>query len=89
MVIAVVFNADTLAIYERLESDPAALQQVVQLADAFVASNDSLTINKIDPQFQESYDQLKYLLNNQISNIKSPLGLGVEKCRFQHTLWSV
>ncbi len=76
LVIAVVFNADTLAIYERLESDPAALQQVVQLADSFVASNDSLTINRIDPQFQQSYNQLKDILNNQISNIKSPLGLG-------------
>lgn len=76
LAIAVIFNADTLAIYERLESDPAALQEVVQLADSFVASNDSLTINRIDPQFQESYDQLKDILNNQISNIKSPLGLG-------------
>ena len=82
LVIAVVFNADTLSIYERLESDPAALQEVVQLADSFVASNDSLTINKIDPEFQESYDQLKYLLNYQISNIKSPLGLGWKNVDF-------
>lgn len=82
LIIAVVFNADTLAIYERLESDPAALQEVVQLADAFVASNDSLTIDRIDPQFQETYENLKYVLNNQISNIKSPLGLGWKNVDF-------
>lgn len=82
LAIAVIFNADTLAIYERLESDPAALQEVVQLADSFVAANDSLTINQIDPQFQQSYDQLKDILNNQISNIKSPLGLGWKNVDF-------
>jgi len=34
--IAIIFNADVLSIYERLESDPEKLNQVVGLADSFV-----------------------------------------------------
>lgn len=76
LTIAVLFNADTLAIYERLESDPAALQTVVALADDFVAKNDTLTLQQVDPEFQETYDQLKSFVNTEISSVKSPLGLG-------------
>jgi|APTNR8051073442_1049403.scaffolds.fasta_scaffold01835_12 hypothetical protein len=76
LTIAVLFNADTLAIYERLESDPAALQEVVALADEFVAKNDSLVQQQVDPEFQETYDRLKSFVNTEISSIKSPLGLG-------------
>lgn len=76
LAIAVIFNADTLAIYERLESDPAALQQVVALAEDFVTTHDERTMAQIDPEFQASYDQLKTLVNNQVASVKSPLGLG-------------
>lgn len=76
LTIAVLFNADTLAIYERLESDPAALQTVVALADDFVAKNDTLTLQQVDPEFQQTYDQLKSFVNTEISSVKSPLGLG-------------
>jgi rubrerythrin len=76
LAIALIFNADTLAIYERLESDPAALQQVVTLAEDFVSRNDVRTLERVDPEFQENYNQLKTLVHNQLESVKSPLGLG-------------
>lgn len=80
--IAIVFNADTLAIYERLESDPAALQSVVALADEFVAKNDTLTIQQVDPEFEATYNQLKSFVNTEIESVKSPLGLGWKNIDF-------
>lgn len=76
LVIAVVFNADTLAIYERLESDPVALQQVVTLAEDFVTENGTEKLSQVDPEFEQTYQNLKSLVNNQISAVQSPLGLG-------------
>ncbi|MCB0566067.1 MAG: hypothetical protein KDD01_16980, partial [Phaeodactylibacter sp.] len=72
--IAIVFNADTLSIYERLESDPDTLQKVVNLAEDFVDSKDTLAINAVaDPKFEASLDKLKGLVDNQIETVRSPL----------------
>lgn len=76
LTIAIVFNADTLAIYERLESDPQSLQQVVGLAEEFVAKNGTDELTQVDPTFEQSYTELKNMVNTQISAVKSPLGLG-------------
>ena len=77
MCIAVIFNADTIAIYERLESDPESLQKVVSMAESFVEANDSTTLfSESDADFQANVDQIKTLMDEQIDNVKSPLGLG-------------
>ncbi|NUN99722.1 MAG: hypothetical protein HUU01_03810 [Saprospiraceae bacterium] len=76
LAIAVIFNADTLAIYERLESNPETLKAIITMADEFVAKNDTLATRQPDPEFQETFDELKSFMNTEISNIKSPLGLG-------------
>ena len=44
--IAIVFNADTLAIYERLESDPETLQQVIALAEDYADGQSGAQIVK-------------------------------------------
>lgn len=76
LTIAIIFNADTLAIYERLESDPESLQAVVALADEFVAKNDTLALQQIDPEFQATYNDLKSFVNTEMASVESPLGLG-------------
>ena len=77
LAIAVIFNADTIAIYERLESDPESLQTVVSMAEGFVAANNEIgTLNKTDPDFQSNLEEIKTLMDTQINNVKSPLGLG-------------
>jgi hypothetical protein len=42
MLIAIVFNADALAIFERLESDPESLNQVVAMAESFVERDSTI-----------------------------------------------
>lgn len=76
--IAVVFNADTLAIYERLESDPATLQMVVGMAEDYVEGrqDQQIAAPRMSPEFDESMAKLEYLIQNQIETVSSPLGLG-------------
>lgn len=75
--IAVVFNADTLAIYERLESDPESLQAVVDLAEDYVNGTDNASVAlNTSPELEQSIEKLESLINNQIETVKSPLGLG-------------
>lgn len=76
LAIAVIFNADTLAIYERLESNPEALQKIVNMAEVYVQANDSIPSANPDPEFEQSLANVKVILNDQIEAIKSPLGLG-------------
>ena len=86
--IAIVFNADTLSIYERLESDPDTLQKVVNLAEDFVDSKDTLAINAVaDPKFEASLDKLKGLVDNQIETVRSPLGLGWKNVVWEEVGW--
>ncbi|MCG8330870.1 MAG: hypothetical protein MI974_24465 [Chitinophagales bacterium] len=79
MAIAIIFNADTLAIYERLESDPETLQSVLTLAEDYVNGNGegttALAVNP-SPEFEASLTKLESLVNEQIETVKSPLGLG-------------
>ncbi|PSR10738.1 MAG: hypothetical protein DA408_07405 [Bacteroidetes bacterium] len=74
--IALVFNADTFAIYQRLESDPQTLQQVVALAEDFTQTQENTLVRAVDPSFEQSLESLQVLVNNQINTVKSPLGLG-------------
>jgi ElaB/YqjD/DUF883 family membrane-anchored ribosome-binding protein len=75
--IAVLFNADTLAIYERLESDPEALQQVVSMADAYVSNEGNRPAEyQADKEFEQAYQDLQVLLKNELAAVQSPLGMG-------------
>ncbi len=87
--IAVLFNADTLAIYERLESDPQTLQQVLTLAEDYVNGKDGLEIAppRLSPEFNASLDKLETLVNDQIESVKSPLGLGWKNVQWSQVGW--
>jgi hypothetical protein len=74
--LAVVFNADTIAIYQRLGADPEALQQVVTMAEAYVAGNDVEAIRQRDPEFEQIYQNLKNLVQQDLEAARRPLGLG-------------
>ncbi|MCI4649136.1 hypothetical protein [Phaeodactylibacter sp.] len=87
--IAVVFNADTLAIYERLESDPETLQQVLTLAEDYVNGKDGLEIAppQMSPEFDASLRKLEFMINDQIESVKSPLGLGWKNVDWSEVTW--
>ncbi len=81
--IAIILNADTLAIYERLENDPETLAQVVAMAEDFAANNDSTSLVKQNLDYDEAQEQFNYILDNHIQGIKSPLGLGWKNVDFE------
>jgi len=87
--IAIVFNADTLAIYERLESDPETLQMVLTLAEDFANGKDGAEIAapSTSPDFNASVQKLEGLVNNQIESVKSPLGLGWKNVQWNTVTW--
>ncbi len=75
MAIAVTFNADTIAIYERLESNPDELQQVVELAMGFMKENPNLSARDYR-NIEEQSREVQRLIGEEIEHVKSPLGLG-------------
>jgi len=87
--IAVVFNADTLAIYERLESDPETLQTVLNLAEDYANRREGteITAPNTSPAFNESLNKLEGLVDDQIESIKSPLGLGWKNVDWSEVTW--
>lgn len=84
VLIALVFNADTFSIYERLASDPDTLQQVVALADSYVQTQEETLVRPVDPSFEQSLDALQSLVDNEINNIRTPLGLGWAEMDFSN-----
>jgi uncharacterized protein YlaN (UPF0358 family) len=87
LAIAVIFNADTIAIYERLESDPEALQQILTMAeDYLMVQGDSLTTTQ-DPVMRESLDKINHLISREIDEASAPLGLGWGGVDIQALTW--
>ena len=82
LLIAVVFNADTFAIYEHLSTDSESLEQVVRLAEAYVEANGDELSRTQNPSFDQSLSELEVLIDQQIEEVKSPLGLGWENANF-------
>ena len=82
VLIALIFNADTFSIYQRLASDPAALEQVVALAESYVQTQEETLVRPVDPSFEESLSALQGLVDTEINNIRSPLGLGWDHMDF-------
>lgn len=77
LVIAVTLNADTLAIYERLETNPEVLEKIVELAENHVdKETNTIKIPQGEITFMESKENLQQFIDNEIAAIKSPLGLG-------------
>ncbi len=75
LVIAVVFNADTIALYQHLESSPESVEKLVALAENFVEEKDGISLQQQDREFQEAYDNLKGVINTEINQIQS-YGIG-------------
>jgi hypothetical protein len=83
LAMALILNADTLAIYERLESDPETLAQVVAMAEELAAKDDSTSIVKPNMSIDEASAELNYIIENNLNSIKSPLGLGWKNVDFE------
>jgi len=82
LAMALILNADTLAIYERLESDPETLAQVVAMAEELATKDDSTAVVRPNMSIDEASAELNYIIENNLNSIKSPLGLGWKNVDF-------
>lgn len=75
LTIAILFNADAVAIYQRLGVNEEARQQLVGLATTYVNANDSLpSLSTVTLDQQVSL--LNTLVKEEITAASTPLGLG-------------
>lgn len=75
VVMAVVLNADTLALYRSLETNPDALDKLVVAANV-IAEKDSVDdMVRTDLQYQDALNQLRNI-KGQVDELRSPLGMG-------------
>jgi hypothetical protein len=72
---AVILNADTLALYRSLESNPETLEQLVAAAEV-VAENESVDdLVETDLEFEVALEQLRRM-KGEVEELRSPLGMG-------------
>lgn len=77
LLIAVVFNADTIAIYNRLESSPETLAQIVSMAETYVETRNEADLSaNYDRSFEENLGRLDKMIEEEIESVHSPLGFG-------------
>lgn len=74
LVVAVIFNADTISVYQRLESNPEELKEIVTMAEAYAQKNE-LDI-QTDSTIQQQWNQVNHLIQDELQQANSPLGLG-------------
>ena len=75
LVMAVVLNADTLALYEHLENAPETLTDLVSAAETLAQNENIDSLVRTDLEFADAVDQFK-AYKNEVDEIKSPLGMG-------------
>lgn len=75
--IAIVFNADTLAIFDKLQNDPDTAEQIAQMAEDYVAQHeaDSTAVHE-DKKYQEALDEIKAINDTHLNYMRSRLGMG-------------
>ncbi len=76
LAVAVIFNADTIAIFYRLESNPQALKEIVTMAETYVAAQPAEGLNSNTLAPSAAMGQINSLISQEIEQAKSPLGLG-------------
>ena len=93
LAIAVLFNADTISIFDRLQKDPDTAEKIAQMAEDYVATheNDS-TLVKTNMEYEEALDEVKKIKDTQLNYMRSRLGMGwdeVNTATFTNYDWIV
>lgn len=75
IVMAVTLNADTLALYRSLESNPDELNKLVAAAEVIAERESVDDVVQTDLQYEQALEQFKNM-KVQVDEIRSPLGMG-------------
>ncbi|MEM1219433.1 MAG: hypothetical protein AAGH79_10990, partial [Bacteroidota bacterium] len=74
LVIAVVFNVDTLEVYDTLSKDPDTASAVADMAANFVEQKE--VIDQMNLDSTEVLRQVKDLVTNNLASLENPIGVG-------------
>ncbi|MDX1910649.1 MAG: hypothetical protein SFV22_04140 [Saprospiraceae bacterium] len=87
LVIAIGFNADTFSVYEKVSTDPIAQKAVLDAAQAYIDQGlmmpDTIRPDSVEEQIQALYIKTQDIINNNLSEVDSPLGLGWTDAEYQ------
>lgn len=72
---ALVFNADTLALYQSLESNPETLDKLVAAAEVVAQKESVDDLVQTDLEYEAALEQFREM-KGQVDEIRSPLGIG-------------
>jgi hypothetical protein len=75
IVMAIVLNADTLALYQSLENNPETLEKLVAAAEAVAEKESVDDLVKTDLEYEAALEQLKEM-KGEVDALRSPLGMG-------------
>ena len=75
LVLAAILNADTIGIYQKLSTDSALRDELVQAASQ-IAAADTLPVMQRDSSLKNNLSNTKVFLSQQLNGLDSSLGLG-------------
>ncbi len=75
-VLAAIFNADTIKIYQSLSANSTLRQDFVAMAEKTVAKTDSVPAMNLDKSLEQATGDFKNLTKVYTEVVQSPLGLG-------------
>lgn len=76
LVLAAIFNADTIRIYQNISTNTTAREYLVAMAEDIANRTDTLDVNAEPVSVEASIEKLNNLLQSKIEPLRSPLGLG-------------
>jgi hypothetical protein len=76
MILAVLFNADTIQIYQSLSANSANADAIVKAAETFSAGRQNVAAPDFSKGLDQAIPEFKALANTYKSVVQSPLGLG-------------
>lgn len=95
--IAIGFNADTIAIYKHLASDPTLALEIANQAESYLDENANMPVTtpedrKLLKNVQDRLVDINRVISNDVTTLESPLGIGwqvVEPANMQLEDWLI
>lgn len=82
IIVVLLFNVDSISIFKDLANDPEKAALVAQMAENYIAANDSLQLGADDATIAELKEELQKLQKSQLEDLESTLGFGWNSTQF-------
>jgi hypothetical protein len=87
--IAVIFNADTIEIYNKLSKDPETALEIANMAQQYTEQNQTVVMDAAaKKEFEELTKDVNMLVSGEIKKLRNPLGLGWSNVDLEMGYWA-